>query len=83
MFDESTLDQLSTRIAEKLSRAIPQHVAPWPEIMTYKTAALYMDRTPEAIKALVKAGVLPATNIDNRTQIRRLDIDRLAAQKTF
>lgn len=81
MFDEPTVKQLAVAIAAELKhgREIPTQ---WPEIMSVETAARYMDRSVEGVRNLVKTKVLPATRIDNRLQIRRLDIDRLAERKT-
>lgn len=54
----------------------------WPEVMTFETAGLYMDRTSESVRHLVRKRVLPRVEFDTKPQLRKYDIDR-AAEKSL
>ena len=77
VFDETFIKQLAVALSVELAqkaKASPPH---WPELMNIETAALYLDRSPDAIRHLIEAKLLPACRIDRRVQIRRVDLDRL------
>ncbi len=48
----------------------------WPRWMCRDTCARYIDRTPQAVEALVKRGRIPSTLVGNRRVFGRDEIDR-------
>jgi hypothetical protein len=82
MGDLINIDALAEAIAKKLARNAQPPARRWPEVMNVETAAEYMDRSPDAIRHLVRLKVLPATKIDHRLQLRRVDIDRVAERNS-
>lgn len=74
MFDEALIEQLAVAVAAKIPR--PVHGRS-PELMSIKCAAEYMGRPEGGIRHLIETKVLTTCKIDRRTQIRRVDIDRV------
>jgi hypothetical protein len=50
--------------------------------MNINSAAAYMDRTPGAIRSLIQSKVLPTCKIDDRVQVRKVDMDRVIERHT-
>jgi hypothetical protein len=79
MLDEVFIERLAAAVAAKMPR--PTGVR-WPELMSIKVAAEYMGRPEGGIRHLIATKVLPTCRIDRRTQIRRVDIDRVIERHT-
>jgi excisionase family DNA binding protein len=82
MFDQATVEQLADALARRLKAEKPKQPERWPELMSIKTAAQYLDRSEASIRHLLDAKMLPICKIDGRVQIRRVDLDRLIERKT-
>jgi hypothetical protein len=68
------LKELATEISKQLQ---------WPAVMTLETAGRYLDRKPEAVRHMVRKGMLPRVGFDSKVQILKADIDALIKQRRF
>jgi hypothetical protein len=82
VFDESFIKQLAVALSVEMAQKVKPLARQWPELMSIETAALYMDRTPDGIRHLIEAKLLPTCRIDRRVQVRRVDLDRLMERNT-
>ncbi len=82
VFDETFIKELAVAISMEMTQKAKTSPRQWPELMNIETAALYMDRTPDGIRHLIEAKLLPTCRIDRRVQIRRVDMDRLMERNT-
>jgi hypothetical protein len=46
-------------------------------------AAIYLGRTPQAVRLLLHRGTLPGTKLDSKVQIDRVALDKLIGDCTF
>jgi hypothetical protein len=79
MFDQTFIDQIAKAIVAKLPKTSGNR---WPELMSIEDAAEYMGRPEGGIRHLIEAKILPVCKIDRRTQIRRVDMDRVIERHT-
>jgi hypothetical protein len=82
IFDETFIKQLALALSAELAQKAKSSPRHWPELMNIETAALYLDRSPDAIRHLIEAKLLPSCRLDRRVQIRRVDLDRLMERHT-
>jgi hypothetical protein len=79
---EFPVKDLAKEVVDELERRRSQPSQDWPAVMKIETAARYLDRKPAAIRHLLAAKIFPSVKIDGRTQIRRVDIDRIVEKST-
>lgn len=82
IFDETFIKQLAVALSVELTLKAKSAPRQWPELMNLETAALYMDRSPDAIRHLIEDKLLPVCRIDRRVQVRRVDLYRLMERHT-
>ena len=71
---DGLLETLAQRTAEiVISRVAETSDSRW---LTVNRAAAYLDRTPEAVRGLVKRGELKAYKPDGRLQLDREELDQ-------
>lgn len=54
-----------------------------PRLLDVDGAAVYLGRTPAAIRKMIERGTLPATKLDGKIQLDRVVLDNLIEQSTF
>ena len=64
VFDEIFIKQLAVALSVELAQKAKSSQRHGPELMSIETADLYLDSSPEAIRHLIKADLLPACHID-------------------
>lgn len=82
MFEQAFIEKLAAAVAVALRIEKAKAPERWPEIMSMETAALYIDRTSEAVRHLLSAGEIPTCKYDRRVHVRRVDLDRWAERHT-
>ena len=79
MLLDADLDRIADRLVEKME-ARGKGIAP--RLMDIAQAATYLGRTVSGIQHMLKRRTLPATRIDGKVQIDRLELDKLIADRT-
>jgi excisionase family DNA binding protein len=81
MFSAEFLKQMESAMLQQAAMLSgPVTALQWPEVMTMKTAAKYMDRSPAAIRRLIRLRELPAIKGDRKLQVRKSAIDEWAGR---
>jgi hypothetical protein len=82
-FSDLLISSLAEQVSAKILLQIPSEKSQsqaWPEMMTLKTAGRYMDRSPEAVRRLIRLREIPAIKGDRKLQVRKAAIDAWAAR---
>lgn len=67
-------ESLAVEIAERVAKILePKQGSK--RLMSLETAADYIDRTPEALRAMIAAGKVPVVRADRRMQLDVRDLD--------
>jgi hypothetical protein len=76
---EAYMDELATKIADKLEERLRARPVLQPRLLTVEQAAMVLGRSEKAVRALLLNGTLKNASPDGRVQIDMRDIDVLIA----
>ena len=76
------IDEIARRIASHVMVPAPPSGFRNRRLLTFAQAAEYIGRSENAVKQLIQKGRLPITSIDSKTQIDKVELDRLIEART-
>lgn len=74
---EAYMDELATRVADKVEERMRRNPVLQPRLLTVGQAALVLGRSEKAVRHLITSGQLKNASPDARVQIDAKDIDVL------
>lgn len=76
------LDLLADAIAERVFERLKAEGGERPALFGVKEAAVYLGRSPSAIRNLIGRGVLPCVRQGGRVMLKRVDLDQAIEAQT-
>ena len=83
MFTEKFLDALTERVADRVAKLTSLTLPGTSQRMfSIRDAAIYLGRSPRAVRHLIARGTLPIVQIDSKVQLDRRALDKLIDEAT-
>ena len=71
------LDDIATRVADRVTEKISERGPTKPTLLTVEQAATCLGRSCDAIQHMIAHGKLPTVRLDRRVFLDREDLDKL------